>query len=136
MKKAMALTPLLCVACLNVFACDPSNTMTQQTGYDNKDVKAAKEDLSQRLGVGLDIIKLVRHEEVTWRDGSLGCPRPGMSYTQALVNGTLIVLRSGEIDYEYHAGGGRAPFYCPSPEPPLSPGTTLGDTHHFLQQEN
>ena len=102
--------------------------MTQQAGSDNKDVKAAKEDLSQRLGVGLDIIELVRHEEVTWRDGSLGCPRPGMSYTQALANGALIVLRSGKIDYEYHAGRGRKPFYCPSPEPPLSPGTGLGDT--------
>lgn len=128
MKKTMVLVPVICVACFEVFACDPLNTMARQTGSDDKDVKVAKEDLLQRLGVGPDMIKLVRHEEVTWRDGSLGCPTPGMSYTRALVNGTLIVFHSGEIDYEYHSGGGRTPFYCPSPEPPLSTDTGLGDT--------
>ena len=32
---------------------------------------------------------IVRAESVVWNDGSLGCPEPGMMYTQALVNGVL-----------------------------------------------
>src|SRR5262245_34517826 len=30
---------------------------------------------------------IVRAEPVIWNDGSLGCPEPGMEYTQSLVNG-------------------------------------------------
>ena len=30
---------------------------------------------------------IVRAQSVVWNDGSLGCPEPGMMYTQALVNG-------------------------------------------------
>jgi len=30
---------------------------------------------------------IVRAESVVWNDGSLGCPEPGMVYTQALLNG-------------------------------------------------
>jgi len=32
-------------------------------------------------------LAIVRAEAVVWNDGSLGCPEPGMMYTQALVNG-------------------------------------------------
>lgn len=92
------------------------------------EVQAAREDLARRLGTGADSIEVVRREDVTWRDGSLGCPKPGMSYTQALVNGQLIVLRANGIDYEYHAASGRTPFYCPSPEAPLPPGSGIDET--------
>ena len=59
-------------------------------------------DLASRLGVSASQIVVVSAEEVTWRDGSLGCPEPGMAYTQALVNGTRIRLSSGGVLYEYH----------------------------------
>ena len=81
-------------------------------------VEQAKADLAQRLGVQPAQVKLVSAEEVTWRDGSLGCPQPGMRYTQALVNGSRIVLESGGKKYEYHSGGRRGPFLCTNPEPP------------------
>ena len=58
-------------------------------------------------------------EEVTWRDGSIGCPEPGMNYTQALVPGIRVVLELDGRRYEYHAGGGRSIFLCENPEPPL-----------------
>ena len=81
-------------------------------------IKKAINDLAGRLDVPLNGINAVRVENVTWRDGSLGCPKKGMSYTQALVPGTLIVLRAGDAEYEYHSGSGD-PFYCANPQLPL-----------------
>ena len=77
-------------------------------------------DLAGRLDVQSDDIKVIVEKNVTWRDGSLGCPRKGMMYTQALVEGTLIVLRVEGRDYQYHSGQGRAPFYCENPVGPAS----------------
>ncbi|GAA4688047.1 hypothetical protein [Nocardioides nanhaiensis] len=76
---------------------------------------AAIADLAQRLGVAPEEVTVTSSEAVTWRDGSLGCSEPGMMYTQALVEGTRIVLESGGTSYEYHAGGNRAPFLCEKP---------------------
>jgi hypothetical protein len=72
----------------------------------------AREDLARRLSLPAASIEVVEAQSVVWRDGSLGCPEPGMAYTQALVEGTLIHLRAGERDFYYHGGGGRAPFLC------------------------
>ena len=90
---------------------------------ENQLVLSAKEDLSKRLGIQMGEIMLLSMEEVTWRDGSLGCPKPGMQYTQALVNGTLIVLSVDGRQYRYHSGRGGTPFLCENkPDPPLPPG--------------
>ena len=35
---------------------------------------------------------ILRAQPVVWNDGSLGCPEPGMMYTQALVNGYWVVI--------------------------------------------
>jgi hypothetical protein len=75
-------------------------------------------DLSGRLGVPSGEIEVVKESSVTWRDGSMGCPKEGMMYTQALVEGTLIVLRVDGKNYAYHSGKGRPPFYCDNPEKP------------------
>jgi len=75
-------------------------------------------DLAARLGVDESEIAVVSVEEVTWSDGSIGCPEPGMMYTQALVNGSLVILEVDGTRYEYHSGGGRDLFYCENPIPP------------------
>jgi hypothetical protein len=82
-------------------------------------VRIATQDLAARLDISPDQIKLTRFDEVTWPNGSIGCPRKDMSYTQALVNGSLIVLRADGVDYQYHSGGSRAPFYCANPTAPV-----------------
>ncbi len=76
-------------------------------------------DLARRLGVDPSEVTVVSVEEVTWRDGSLGCPRPGMMYPQVLTDGSRVVLQAqGGRRYEYHAGGRRSAFLCENPEPP------------------
>jgi len=47
-------------------------------------------------------------EAVDWPDGALGCPEPGVLYTQAIVPGYRVVLVSDgrEYDYRVAAKGG------------------------------
>ena len=44
---------------------------------------------------------IVRAESVVWNDGSLGCPEPGMMYTQALVNGYWVVIDASGQNYDF-----------------------------------
>ncbi|MDD5371523.1 MAG: hypothetical protein PHQ40_20790, partial [Anaerolineaceae bacterium] len=57
-------------------------------------------------------IEIVDASSVTWPDSSLGCPKPGMVYTQVLVDGILIRFRVGGQIYEYHGGGGSPASLC------------------------
>ena len=52
---------------------------------------------------------------VVWPDGSLGCPRPGVEYTQMVQEGVLIRLQLGVRIYAYHGGGSRLPELCEAP---------------------
>jgi hypothetical protein len=75
-------------------------------------VLQAEEDLARRTGIAIDQITVLEVQPVTWPDGGLGCPQPGMAYIQVTVDGLLIRLHAGGRDYEYHSGGTRAPFLC------------------------
>lgn len=55
---------------------------------------------------------LVWSEAVTWPNGALGCPKPGMSYTQALVDGMRVVVTVDGTTYDYRFGRGNAPRLC------------------------
>ncbi len=76
-------------------------------------VQTAIADLRDRLGDPAADVAVMSVEEVDWPDGSIGCPQPGMVYTQAIVNGTKIVLKHAGIRYNYHQGGTRDLFNCP-----------------------
>ncbi|MCS6909965.1 MAG: hypothetical protein NZM11_05275 [Anaerolineales bacterium] len=58
-------------------------------------------DLEQRSGVTRAAFTYVRAEAMVWNDGSLGCPQPGMAYTQALVPGYWVVIRVGDAEFDY-----------------------------------
>lgn len=67
-------------------------------------------DARERLGA--EGIVVVRDEAVTWADGSLGCPQPGMMYTQALVDGYHVVVTDGTTQLDYRVGTGGSFFVC------------------------
>lgn len=101
-------------------AAPPAGTSAMNVAGPTGDPAAGpRADLAQRLGVDEAAIEVVSVREVTWRDGSVGCPQPGMLYPQVLVNGSQIILRHAGVDYHYHSGRGREPFYCENPQPPL-----------------
>lgn len=75
-------------------------------------VAKARADLQRRLSAKDEEIELIEFKAVTWPDGSLGCPRPGMVYTQVQRDGVLIRLKAQGRIFEYHGGSGRDPFLC------------------------
>lgn len=77
-------------------------------------VAAARADAARRSGRAADTLRLVSAERVTWPDGSLGCPRPGMAYTMALVPGFRVVLADGGERFDYHADQRGQLLLCPA----------------------
>ncbi|MGI9648169.1 MAG: hypothetical protein ACR2OI_06585 [Acidimicrobiia bacterium] len=82
-------------------------------------IDEAVADLSHRFGIDPSVIEVLDARPVTWRDGSVGCPEVGLAYSQALVPGSLVVLRIGNASYSYHAADGASLFYCPTPQAPI-----------------
>ncbi len=62
----------------------------------------AAEDLSVRLNLGAGALQLTAKEAVEWSDGSLGCPVPGMMYTQAIIPGYKLTYSDGSKSYVVH----------------------------------
>ncbi len=92
-------------------------------------VAAAMADLAERNAVALDEVTITELTAVTWRDGSLGCPMPGMQYSQALVPGQQLILSLASDptqSFAYHAGARGTFSFCESPQPPVegAPGST------------
>jgi len=77
-------------------------------------IEAALEDAANRSTTAPADIKVISEEAVTWPDGSLGCPKPGMMYTQALVAGYRIVLQADGQTLNYHAMSRGRPLFCPA----------------------
>lgn len=84
----------------------PSDPTT--TAWINQAVK----DLAGRLKLDEGEIQVVSFESVVWPDGGLGCPEPGVFYTQVLVEGFRIRLEHNGQTYNYHGSLKRAPFLC------------------------
>jgi hypothetical protein len=76
--------------------------------------RSALADAARRTGLAPDALKVLSAEVVTWSDGSLGCPQPGMMYTQALVPGYRVRIQAGGQVLDYHAGRGGRPTLCPA----------------------
>lgn len=87
-------------------------------------INFARASLVQESGAETSQMELVAYEEVVWRDGSLGCPQPGMMYTQALVDGYVIQLNVDGQTFNYHGANSGDPFLCTNnaetTEPPPS----------------
>lgn len=76
------------------------------------DVKAAMADAAGRAGIVPGKVVVAGYMAVTWADGSLGCPKKGMAYTQMTVEGELLLLRVDQRTMEYHARLGSPFSYC------------------------
>lgn len=75
--------------------------------------KAVLADAAKHSGMDQERLEVESAEAVTWADGSLGCPRPGMSYTMALVPGYRIKVRAGERVLDYHTSQRGYFVLCP-----------------------
>ena len=58
-------------------------------------------DAATRLGVDPSALTIVEATAQTFSDGSLGCPEPGMMYTQALVDGYQVIVEGNGTRLDY-----------------------------------
>jgi hypothetical protein len=72
------------------------------------------EDAATRSGIARTNLRVESTVTVTWPDGSLGCPQPGMNYTMALVPGYRIKVRAGDQVLDYHASRRGYFVLCPA----------------------
>lgn len=95
----------------NIVTPPPASDSTTPLAEDDFTIMA-QEDLAQRLNMAPADIKLIKYEEVEWRDSSLGCPQPKMQYLQVITPGYLIQLEAQGQVYNYHGAAGRPPSLC------------------------
>ena len=61
-------------------------------------------DAAALTGVNEVDVTVVSAKPVTWTDGSLGCPKPGVMYTQAIVSGFRVIVQAGDRRLDYRVG--------------------------------
>ena len=103
----------------------PTAAITPVTGEVSAGLMdAILKDLAGRTGVAVEDISVIQAQSIVWNDGSLGCPQPGMSYTQSIVPGYWVVLDVDGVQYDYRETTRGYFSLCEAGIPPDSPGGT------------
>jgi hypothetical protein len=63
-------------------------------------------EIARDAGVPIDQVHVISAEAVTFPDGGLGCPVPGMAYPQVQVDGFKVVAEADGTTYDYRGSGG------------------------------
>lgn len=61
-------------------------------------------DASSQSDLPVGELTVLRAEYVEWADGSLGCPEPGVFYTQAVTPGYWVEIGAGDRTLDYRIG--------------------------------
>lgn len=89
---------------------------------------AALGALADREGIDADQISVIEVERRTWPDGALGCPDPGVSYTQAVESGYRVLLGIEERRFDYRVSDRGTVRHCDQPlRSRLRPGPSTSD---------
>ncbi len=91
----------------------PSGTIDLPTSITD----AVVADIARLAGVTVDQVTILSAERVTFPDGGLGCPVPGMAYTQVQVDGYRIVALAGGRSYDYRGSGSTFRLCDPKAQP-------------------
>lgn len=104
----------------------PTETIPPVTGEAPPELlESILQDVRQRTGADPRQVTIIRAQAVVWNDGALGCPQPGMVYTQALVPGYWVTLEFDGKTYNYHAAGNGYFIVCENGLPPFgTPGAS------------
>lgn len=88
--------------------------------------RAVVADAARRFGVAESAVVISDAEQVTWPDGSLGCPRPGRVYTQMQVAGYRLTAKTSAGELRYHADTRGNAVTCGASTQPRDPGMEPG----------
>jgi hypothetical protein len=69
-------------------------------------------DAASRTGVPRSAVSAVSAVAQTWNDGSLGCPEPGMAYTQVITDGYQIMVSAAGRTLDYRTSTQGAVKVC------------------------
>lgn len=83
----------------------PTGQQVSTTAIPREVRRAVVADAAKRFNVAEGAVVLTRAEQVTWPDGSLGCPQPGRMYTQMLVEGFRVAAKTALGELTYHTDG-------------------------------
>ncbi|MEO8437897.1 MAG: hypothetical protein ABI562_05520 [Chloroflexota bacterium] len=72
-------------------------------------------EVSRLSGVPADQVTVLSAEAVTFPDGSLGCPLPGMLYTQVMTDGYKVVAEVAGTTYDFRGTGAGQFRRCEKP---------------------
>ena len=106
LSAAIALTSVMALAGC---ASKGAPVEAEEPGFDRE------QELATKLGVDAASIEVREAAAVVWNDGSLGCPRPGQVYTQAVEPGYRIILEYEGRQYDYRATERGYLFLCELP---------------------
>lgn len=70
-------------------------------------VSKAISDLSLRLNIDTNQIRLISVEPKKWNDSSIGCPQKGTFYSQVITSGYIITLSAEGNNWIYNAGSNK-----------------------------
>lgn len=74
--------------------------------------KLSLEIVARHLSVDAGELKVVRVEPMQWRDSAIGCPEPGMGYTQVVTYGYFALVRDASgMTHRVHMADGMG-FVC------------------------
>jgi hypothetical protein len=80
-------------------------------------IERAKRILSEDTGAPAEAFEFLGLEPVDWPDASLGCPRPGEGYAQAIVSGFRLRFSYGGEVYTLHTDSDGRVELCTPPAP-------------------
>ena len=99
----------------------PAGEQVSTTAIPREVRRAVVADAAKRFNVAESAVVLTRAEQVTWPDGSLGCPEPGRMYTQMLVEGFRVSAKTTEGELLYHTDSRGNVANCASGKPHQRP---------------
>lgn len=74
-----------------------------------------RNDLAARSASNPADIRLISAEAIIWNDGALGCPQPGVHYTQEPIAGYRVLLEASGRTYDYRVGKRNRFVLCTQP---------------------
>jgi len=104
---------------------EPAGTAVPSASVPQAVRRAVAADAARRFKVAESAVVLTRAEQVTWSDGSLGCPERGRYYTQNLVPGYRIAAKTSAGELIYHTDSRGNVVSC---------GVSGGPPHEALKQ--
>jgi hypothetical protein len=81
----------------------------------NAAVEQARQAAATKAGVALASVTVTSVTAVNWPTSALGCPQPGIMYSQLVTPGYKIVVSANGQSFEYHSDRGSNVVTCPTP---------------------